>query len=104
MAQISIDKLSEMGSRWTKGSMDRIYLNNLSQLYGIATERYNTGRISSATLDGEPISNTKAFAILQQFQMGKFWYDVADGKFYGKGLDKDTLNRLAARAREQAQQ
>ena len=51
---------------WEKGGHRRIYVNSdeaMNRIFGLSVERYNTGRICSATLNGECISNSKARAI-----------------------------------------
>ena len=59
------ERLVEMGaSRWQKGGRDRIYLNGLGyKLLGLHIERYNTGNIRYAELNGESISNSRARAL-----------------------------------------
>jgi hypothetical protein len=59
MTQQMIDTLiAKGGKRWQKNGMDRIYFN-ASDL-GLECTRYNTGNISSATFNGERISNSWA--------------------------------------------
>lgn len=53
----SIEALEALGfKRWTKAGMDRMYIN-ASDL-GLVCTYYKTGNISSATFDGESISNS----------------------------------------------
>jgi len=59
MNQQVIDKLiAAGGNRWQKNGMDRIYFK-ASQL-GLDYSCYKTGNISSATFNGERISNSEA--------------------------------------------
>lgn len=57
-----INTLLAMGaSRWTKYGRDRLYLRNCYQeLLKMKISYYNSGNISSASLDGEGISNSEA--------------------------------------------
>lgn len=85
------------GKLWHKGTMRRIYFNDLHEVYGLATERYNTGNIYKATLDGEKLSNNSARMILSELRFGKCWYDTADRRFYTKGMSENTSTRLLER-------
>lgn len=53
------------GSPWHKddGTL-RVYLNDWVQFIGLEVSRYKSGNISSATLNGQPISNGKAARLL----------------------------------------
>src|SRR5690554_4896083 len=66
--------LTRWGGRlWEKNGHRRIYINNLSVLYGLETTRYNTGNIASAKLDGERISNNSARQILSMLNSSALW-------------------------------
>lgn len=55
----SIEELTRMGfCRWQKNGMDRMYINASS--LGLDCTYYKTGNISSATFNGESISNSEA--------------------------------------------
>lgn len=84
------------GARWQKGAMDRVYFNNLSEWYGLKTSRYNTGNISSATLDGKGISNGLAREIDITMSTGKVWFDVPTGKWWRQGIDQPALSKIVA--------
>lgn len=77
------------GSLWEKGSMRRVYFNDLSELYGLKADRYNTGNISSATLDGETISNSAARRIMVELSTAKLYYDLTAGTFQSRGLNEN---------------
>ena len=79
--QEQISKIKELGNEWQKGNHHRVYFNDLGTLYGIKTNRYNSGNIQSATLDGKAISNSQARQLLQKFASVKFWFDLTDNKF-----------------------
>lgn len=55
----SIEELEKMGfTRWQKNGMDRMYIN--AKALGLDCTYYKTGNISSATFNGEHISNCEA--------------------------------------------
>lgn len=84
------------GSRWEKAGHNRIYFNNLAELYGLELSFYNTGNISSATLDGERISNNSARLILSSLNSAKVWYDCNTGRFETQGLSERAHERIMA--------
>ena len=61
-----VDELMDMGaSRWTKGGHDRLYINDAgAELLGLEVDRYKSGNICYATLDGEKISNSAAYRVI----------------------------------------
>lgn len=79
---MDIEKLKAVGgSEWIRDEHHRIYFNLDVMVKMIELELgfYKTGNISSARLDGEQISNSKAKQILNSIN-GKFYYDVkSDG-------------------------
>lgn len=88
-----IEQLEKLGGkRWTKAGGVRVYFNDLPQWFGLRVTRYNTGNISSATLDGEPISNSQAQEILEACRFGKLWWDSADEQFHWRGLESRRFN------------
>jgi len=74
------------GNAWEKNGYARVYFNGteIAHHSHLEVTRYNTGNISSATLDGEIISNSTAWDILSNLSDTKFWYDLNDNKFYTK--------------------
>lgn len=81
------------GNRWQRNGMDRVYLNDWAALAGIETTHYGTGNISSASYQGQGISNSQAYKLLGTFD--KVWFDAADGKIHGRyGYDE---SRVASR-------
>lgn len=79
------------GSEWQKDDRHRVYFNNLPELYGLVTERYNTGNISAAWLEGREISNSAAKRIENRLS-GRVFYDVADGQFHGQNIEQEDFN------------
>lgn len=62
----------------------RIYINpeNMEEVFGLSINLYNTGNISSARLNGEKISNSKAYKIIQN----KIYFDIESQNFVGTDL------------------
>ncbi len=77
------------GNAWATPDRSKIrsYLNVdvMAKATGLDVNFYNTGNVSSATLDGEKISNAQASKMLSRFNYTKLWYDDGDGKFHFKG-------------------
>ncbi|WP_331728776.1 helix-turn-helix domain-containing protein (plasmid) [Streptomyces sp. NBC_01259] len=81
------------GNRWQRNGMDRVYINDWAAFAGIETSRYNTGNISSASYQGEGVSNSQAYKLLGSID--KVWFDATDGKIHGRfGYDE---SRVASR-------
>lgn len=68
------------GKEWIRGDKHRVYLNNWAALAGLETSHYNTGNISSASYQGERISNSQAYKLLESID--KVWFDTATGKLH----------------------
>ena len=82
-----ITELEQLGfKRWTKGSMDRLYIN-AGQL-GLNCEYYKTGNIRSATFKDEHVSNSEA----RRMKDAKTYIDIKTSKAYS---DSYTLKRAA---------
>lgn len=80
LANEKIEKLIELGAkRWSKAGKDRLYLNDAGlKLAELDIDRYNTGNISSATMAGDKISNSKAGKIIPAVSQG--YIDLESGK------------------------
>lgn len=91
-------KLKRLGGKeWISGNNHRIYFNNLSKYYdGLNVSRYGTGNISSATLGGEKLSNTKARELMSELDNGKLWYDVKTGQFESQRMSSSVKNKVIA--------
>jgi hypothetical protein len=93
--QRTVEKLKAAGgSEWESGDNRRVYFNDLPELYGLQAERYGTGNISSAKLDGQNISNSKARKIESGLFGGKVWYNVKTGKYESKGLSESAAKKI----------
>lgn len=93
-----VKRLVEIGgNRWQKGSMDRVYFNDLARWYGLEVTLYNTGNVFRAWLDGERISNSRAREILNDLAGAKIWFDVNDGRFYGRFYGHNLEDRYFGR-------
>lgn len=79
-----IDRLTKIGGkRWQKNEKDRIYFNQLDRyLPEFTFGLYGTGNVSSAQLDGDTVSNSKATGLINALAHGKFWWDVTEQKFH----------------------
>lgn len=76
-------KLEALGiSAWERGEMKRYYINDdqLEVVFGLSIGRYNSGNISSASLNGEGISSSKAYKLLGR----GVWYDAVTGRWMQK--------------------
>lgn len=83
MADITLDTLTAVGGKeWKRDDKHRVYFNDLASLFGLKTSHYNTGNISSASLDGQPISNGRAREIAGALSGSKVWYDLGDQQFH----------------------
>lgn len=89
------EKLEALGiEAWERGDMKRYYINDdaLEAVFGLRIGRYNTGNISSASLNGEPISNSRAYKLMGR----KIFFDAVKGEWmqsteYGTRALNDTL-------------
>lgn len=82
-----IAKLIEMGfKRWTKGGMDRMYIN-AAQL-GLVCEYYKTGNIRNAEFQGTGISNSEGY----RMKSARTFIDVKTEEVYS---DNNTLKQAA---------
>jgi hypothetical protein len=90
------DKLIKLGGKlWESYGKHKIYFNGYkaAALFGLDTSQYKTGNISSATLDGEKISNSKANKLINSFD--KFHYDLDSKKFaWSQYSDKENSEKL----------
>lgn len=83
MTEARIAELEKIGfKRWTKGNMDRLYIN-AAQL-GLICSYYNTGNVRSAEFCGESISNGEA----RRMKAAKTFIDLKTERVYS---DNDTL-------------
>lgn len=69
------EKLEDLGVKaWERDGMRRYYINGaqLEAVFGLSIDRYKTGNICSASLNGEGISNSRAYKLLGR----GIWYDA----------------------------
>lgn len=74
------EKLEALGiSAWERGDMKRYYLDDehLEAVFGLWIDRYKTGNICSASLNGEGISNAAAGRLIGQ----KIYFDAVTEKW-----------------------
>lgn len=73
----TIAKLEAKGfNRWTKGNMDRLYID--AKNYGAEFVYYNSGNIRSAKFQGERISNADG----RRLNATKAYIDIATGELH----------------------
>ena len=81
------------GNLWEKGSMRRVYFNDVPAMIGLSYSTYNTGNISSASLNGVAISNSECRRILSS--IGKIYWDLDTGKIHGSYTEQSMLTQVA---------
>ncbi len=100
-----IETLKKLGGKlWEKYGKRRIYFDSglVLDYAGLKLERYNTGNICRAWLDGKEISNSAARRIVEAYSDLKIFYDLADGEFKiaGTGIGYSDYAGLALRVRD----
>ena len=92
----------QYGKLWesSDGRVKRLYLKPYN--LGLKTEKYKTGNIKNATVNGEPISNSKASGLLNMeayinLKTGKLEGSDARefSKYFGKDIDKIISDNFA---------
>jgi hypothetical protein len=112
--------LLKMGGKlWEMGSMRRVYFelddDLLEEACGLKLQRYGSGGIKQAWLDGDLISNSEAWGILEGITQVKLFFDARARKWHFScpkewgvwcGLALETLEKrvLALREVETAEQ
>ena len=85
-----IEKLESKGfNRWTKGNMDRLYIN--AQAMGLTVRYHKTGTVAEAYWNGERISNGEA----RRMMSAKTYIDLKDGSLHSDNYWCDTLKDAA---------
>lgn len=109
LTEEQIAKLEEAGfNRWTKFGYDRLYFDMETI---VSVDRYKTGNISHAELNGEEISHRWAGELLS----AKVWIEVSDGSLNVKADSKDQrtevgkvvqdyLDKIQAKEAEEAEE
>lgn len=93
---VNPETLLEHGTLWEKENMRRIYLKTsaVCTAYGLSCIFYPGGRVRSATLNGSPITNSRATRIIAMVQHSKLYYNLDTEKFESKTMPKTILNRV----------
>lgn len=90
---MNTEKLLTLGREWIKGSYHRVYLTKPETLIGFTYSLYNSGKISTASLKGEQISNNRGYKILVSFD--KMYVDVKTGTVHSNELaDADVIDEI----------
>ena len=79
----------ESNNLWEKYNKRRLYLD-FAKIINLEVDRYNTGNISSAFLDGEKISNSRAYKYLQ----GKAFIDLNTNTLECQYMHSDIIELL----------
>jgi len=92
--KIEIEKIQELmkdksHNLWEKYNKRRLYLD-FAKIVNLEVDRYNTGNISSAFLDGEKISNSKAYKYLQ----GKAFIDLNTNVLECQYMNSEMIDKL----------
>ena len=87
----TIQKLLEDDAHnlWEKYNKKRLYLD-FAKIINLQVDRYNTGNISSAYLEGEKISNSKAYKYIQ----GKAFIDLTNNKLECQYMNSEIVELL----------
>jgi len=94
-------------NRWTKGSMDRLYIN--ADTLGLELDYYKSGNISGATYRGETISHKRG----GEMKAAKTYIDVNTGELHGtnwtleqdaRQLYEETMEALEAPESEEEEE
>ena len=95
---INIDKLvSEFGGCvWEREGKKRVYFNDIEEISGLSINRYGTGNVSSASLNGKKISNSHARRIAPD-SFSKLWYDCVTEKFESRNLNNEVFESAVSR-------
>ena len=92
--EIEIEKIQELmkdksHNLWEKYNKRRLYLD-FAKIINLQVDRYNTGNISSAYLEGEKISNSKASKYLQ----GKAFIDLNTNVLECQHMNSEMIDKL----------
>lgn len=84
------------GTLWEKSTLTHIYFPTkaLCDLYGLTCRTYASGRVCTASLHGEKITNSRATRIITMFQFGKFHYDCGSDEFTSRTMPKAIINKI----------
>ena len=102
-SQEAAGDVRQYGKLWesSDGRVKRLYLKPYN--LGLKTEKYKTGNIKNATVNGEPISNSKASGLLNMeayinLKTGKLEGSDARefSKYFGKDIDKIISDNFSA--------
>lgn len=79
ITESDLEKLISIGAnRWQKAGRDRLYLSGAgAEIMGLEIDRYKSGNICYATLDGEKISNADGGRALSTYQ--RAYIDLTTG-------------------------
>lgn len=78
-----LEKIINTGNEWVKGENHRVYFSaeKMIKILGLELDRYKSGSILSAKLNGEALSNNKAQKMIDSIDLRKHYYDVKTDTF-----------------------
>ena len=86
-----IEAAKKIGNEWTGGKHRRIYINDIYErycrLYDFKADFYKSGNVSSATENGEKITNSRASGIISDVTDIKIYVDLNTGKINAEFID-----------------
>ena len=93
-----LDIIKTLGREWrtADGTHQRVYFTNLYGLYELEVERYGSGNVSSAKLDGMKITNTAARHVCTCLDFATVYYDVVAGTYGSTGLVNSQFIKIVA--------
>lgn len=77
------------GNEWTRGDKHRVYINDWTAYAGLEVDHYKTGNISSASIDGRGIANSRVGGLLGAVR--SVYFDAADGRLHVAHRDGDAF-------------
>ena len=80
------------GNLWEKGGHERVYFpqEKKQSILGLDIDRYGTGNIRKATLNGEKISNSQAGRILSS--VNNAYYDIKSKTFNYRETGREEID------------
>ncbi len=92
MTKMTVDQLVTLGGKlWEKGTMRRVYFNELAKFYGLEYDGWKF------TVDGERVSNNSGHHFASALRNGKFWFDLTTGEFVSKGMSDKMTAKIIER-------
>ena len=96
------DDVIKKGSLWERHGKRRVYFNNIEKWLEIECNRYKTGNISSASMNGVGVSNSQAKKAISNIYGEKVFYNLDSKKFCcTPGLRDDLFEIIVTNIKKQ---